>query len=315
MLELTAAIIDQFDPRNAGSVAAGGARGQTSLAELLASFREVDRRETDAVLHVVAAFVSSPELRSELQPTSSARSRGLPAWLDRLGEVTVDGARTMGHVLDDGEDLLLGVHIPPHHELTVVVYVDHNVGTLVKDAFVVAEPLDVVADRMHQLTIDDADTTFGTIDPADARAHRRGDRRGRADQAPLRERRVAELPTDRGVGDQEAARGRRGLRPPRSERRRDGRDRRRVPLVGRGPFRSRDEWTLRLLDAIVGFGAGHGTGDPLLWSPVVVEIFLADFAPSTVRGPRAVLEALPATLRAFVRFAMRVARHQHRVDR
>ena len=50
----------------------------------------------------------------------------------------------MSHVLGDGDNIMLGARLPGGHELTCVIYIDHNLGTLVKDAFVVLR-----VDREH----------------------------------------------------------------------------------------------------------------------------------------------------------------------
>jgi hypothetical protein len=47
----------------------------------------------------------------------------------------------MGHVLGDGENIMIGSRLAGSYELTFIVYIDHNFGRLVKDAFVVAEPI------------------------------------------------------------------------------------------------------------------------------------------------------------------------------
>ena len=39
-------------------------------------------------------------------------------------------------MLGDGDSLLLGARLPGY-ELTAVIYIDHNLGTIVKDAFTV----------------------------------------------------------------------------------------------------------------------------------------------------------------------------------
>ena len=48
----------------------------------------------------------------------------------------------MVHVLGDGDDLLLGVRLGDGREFSAVVYVDHNVGTIVKDAFFADRSID-----------------------------------------------------------------------------------------------------------------------------------------------------------------------------
>ena len=49
--------------------------------------------------------------------------------------------REMVHVLGDGDNINIAVRFAGGAELTAVVYIDHNMGTLVKDAFVVPESM------------------------------------------------------------------------------------------------------------------------------------------------------------------------------
>ena len=64
------------------------------------------------------------------------------------------------HVLGDGDNVLLGVRLAGH-ELTAVVYIDHNVGTVVKDAFPVPGSVTDVVARMREAA-DDPDISFAT---------------------------------------------------------------------------------------------------------------------------------------------------------
>ena len=75
----------------------------------------------------------------------------------------------MVHVLGDGDDVIVGVRVPPDHELTAVVFTDHNLGSVAKDAFMVPEGLDGLVDQMRKVN-DDPDTEWRALDPADARA-------------------------------------------------------------------------------------------------------------------------------------------------
>jgi hypothetical protein len=59
-----------------------------------------------------------------------------------------------------------------------------------------------------------------------------------------------------------------------------------------------------LADPLVWFGCDFGPGDPLRWSPVSVEIMLADWYPRKVFGvPAGQLRRLPDVLKGFVRFS------------
>ncbi len=48
----------------------------------------------------------------------------------------------------------------------------------------------------------------------------------------------------------------------------------------------------------------HGDGDPLRWSPIVVELFMLDFLPRKATLDAAEIRALPEVLAAWVRFAL-----------
>jgi hypothetical protein len=57
-----------------------------------------------------------------------------------------------------------------------------------------------------------------------------------------------------------------------------------------------------LLNQFLWFGTDYGLGDPLRWSPVAVEILLADWIPRKIAASPEYLSAAPALLRAFIRF-------------
>jgi hypothetical protein len=58
-----------------------------------------------------------------------------------------------------------------------------------------------------------------------------------------------------------------------------------------------------IVDHLIEFRENHGEGDPLRWSPIVVEICLLDWMPRKALLEAGEVEALPTALRAFVRFA------------
>ena len=56
-----------------------------------------------------------------------------------------------------------------------------------------------------------------------------------------------------------------------------------------------------LLGSVLWFGTDYGPGDPLRWSPVNVEMLLADWFPRKIVAEAAYLAKLPQLLRAFIR--------------
>jgi hypothetical protein len=136
---------------------------------LVETWTEVEQRETTALLRAAAVLCESTALRAAAAEAAGDRSHPLPAWVDGLAHARVTRAVEVGHVLGDGEVLLLDVEIPGSTRVTIDVYVDHNVGTFVKDAFVVSESVDAVLNRMGPL-LREPGTTVTDLSLADARA-------------------------------------------------------------------------------------------------------------------------------------------------
>ena len=71
-------------------------------------------------------------------------------------------------VLRDGDNILVMVRTPSGTTMTATVYIDHNMGTVVKDGFVA--PADI--EKLGELLDESGETgiRFDFLDPADARA-------------------------------------------------------------------------------------------------------------------------------------------------
>lgn len=273
-----------------------------SVVDLVDSFVAVDRIETAALLAVIAEMHPDELVRARAQRGVGGRAQQLPPWLRDLPSVAPYRTVEMTHVLGDGDDIIIGVRLHGRSESTVVVYVDHNVGTIVKDAFVVPDPIADVIALMREKIVDDPDTYWTEIDPADARA-RVTDSIERAAQLhrqfesdtwpacrPLVEWILRKLPeggTPYTFGqwadeDLDALAARFFASP-----------------FGESFGEPRDR---ELVACLLSFATEHGLHDPLRWSPVSVEVALVDWFPREVAGPVDVLDALPRLLRAFVRF-------------
>lgn len=300
LLALVSAMLAALEPRRATPFAQPST-AHVSRADLFASFLDVRLSETSAILSVVAAMVEDELLRARIDRELAARRSHLPLWLSDLRGLDIYRTLEMGHVLGDGDNIMLGVRLPTGEEMTAVVYIDHNVGTLVKDAFIVAEPIeDVIALTRREA---DVDTTYDDIDPASARA--------RIEDAiktasitfppfetdtwpacqPMIEWFIRQLPTG-GTGYEF----------------REWDDRELQDIAKRflaSPYGAAfgDAAHRDMLDVILGFGAGHGLGDPLRWSAVTVEILLTDWLPRKVVADVDDLEKVPDLLRAFISFS------------
>ncbi len=203
-------------------------------------------------------------------------------------------------MLGDGDSVLLGTRVGGH-ELTAVIYIDHNLGTVVKDAFPVPSPVGEVAEFMRQ-SADDPDMRFRAISLADARA--------RVTAAiELGAMMFPPLETDTWPASRPLAEWLLRLLPEGGT----GYTRPTWTKAAKSKLANRffaSEFGLPLddadhrdlLDQFLWFGTDYGPGDPLRWSPVAVEILLADWIPRKIVASPGHLSKAPALLRAFIRF-------------
>ncbi|GAB3358735.1 DUF6398 domain-containing protein [Modestobacter lapidis] len=271
--------------------------------EVVQTFFDVPLVETSALLAAIAGLAGDDMLRHRVRREIGSRGHALPRWLLALDEAEpADGVFEMRHVLGDGDTIAIGVRLPGGREFCAAVYIDHNLGTLVKDAYVVPGGLPELLDLMRT-TADDPDTTLTDLDPADARA--------RITEAleltaitfppietdtwpacrPLVEWAVGLLPAG-GTGY---------VRP-------EWTDDDKQALTERffaSPFGAGlDDADRRgLLESLLWFGTDYGPGDPLRWSPVAVEILLADWIPRKIVADVPYLAQAPDLLRAFIGFS------------
>ncbi len=287
-----------------------GAAAAPSLTEVVDSFLEIDIAETTAALHAIAAMTSDELLAARIRRVLPSRRQPIPAMIAQLGEARVTDAMLMTAELNDGENLVLAVRWPDGFEVTPVVYVDHNLGTIVKDAFVVEHPFtDIVADY-HALMSEPGQppSSLAAIGLADARA--------KADDAiatgwdyepedeesqwpacrPFVQMLLRSMPAG---GD--AAVGRAAypdLTPD---------DAVAEFMASAEASRIADLPPAVVADAarvLVAHAAEHA-GHPLRWSGVSIEIALCQFLPWDTDTSDQVLDAVPAVLSALVRFSHR----------
>jgi Domain of unknown function (DUF6398) len=272
----------------------------TTLPTLIESFAEAVLPETTALLAALAELGPDELSRARAVRALASRPHPLPDWLARLGEASVYRAVESTHVLGDGDNVLLGTRLPGH-ELTAAIYIDHNLGTVVKDAFPVPGPISEVAARLRE-AVDDPDVTVRDIGLDDARA-----RVAEAIEVgaitfppfetetwpasrPLTEWLLRLLP-EGGTGY---------VRPAWSEAAKDRLANRFFGSQFGKPLDDADHRSL--LDQFLWFGTDYGPGDPLRWSPVAVEILLADWIPRKIVAGPGHLSRAPELLRAFIRF-------------
>ncbi len=245
----------------------------------MGSFIETSHAETTAALTAIRTLTGDELLAARIGRELANRRQPVAGWLTGLDRARIGvDAWFMTRDLGDGDNYLFGVTLPSGHSLSALVYVDHNMGTVVQDAFVDSQPLSELSDVMVQ-AVSDIDQTMTLVDAAGARAV--------MDEAiehgamlfpplesdtwpvcrPIVEWMLRMLPAG-------------GVVPDRREW--TDSDRR---VLGDAFFASSfahgldDRDDRDLLDSVLWFGTVHGPGDPSRWSPVNVEMRLSDWFP------------------------------------
>ena len=305
LLAEVSSLVSALDPRSRAPFdrVAAGSDGPLSLDELVQTFAEVDRLETSALLAAIAQLAPDELLRARTRRNLADRRHALPEWLSRLAEAEAYRCVEMVHVLGDGDNLIVGVRLEDGQELAVVVYVDHNLGTVAKDAFVVPESIEEMLAIMREHAEAPRDTEWRALDPADAReriteAVEHGSMMFPPLESeswpacrPLVEWAARLLPVG-GVG---------------YERPEWGEDDK--AALTESFFASEfgaafdDRGHRDLFESILWFATDYGPGDPLRWSPTAVEILLSDWIPRKIVAPAEFLSAAPELLRAFIAYA------------
>jgi len=302
LLTAVSMMLTAVDPRRRDPF--GPDESKAGLDDLIDSFVGSDFAETTAVLTVMRAMLPDELLAARLGKVLTERRQPLPAWLADL-DVRVHTVLELTEELGDGDDYIVGARLGSGQELTALVYVDHNLGTVVKDAFVVDDHVDTVTARMRELAV--GTQGLHDFDPATARAivteaiehgamiYPPIENDTWPGCRPLVEWLVRHLPSGGSVPerrewtDNELAGLAAEFFASPQGRRVDGPDER------------------SLLEDLLWFGSGWGPGDPLRWSPVNVEIVLSDWFPRKIAGEPPYLTKLPGVLRAYVEYC-----HQQR---
>lgn len=149
--------------------APGRADEVPSLAELVSLWAEAHDRSTTALLALIGQMAADAEVRDRTARILAARAAPSPEWIARLGDVRVTQVVVVSHALGDGDLYLIELDVPGAGPVTLDVYVDHNLGTVVKSAFAIPDSIEAVKVTMASL-LADPDTTVTDLPPADARA-------------------------------------------------------------------------------------------------------------------------------------------------
>ncbi len=299
LLELASTLLDVVDRRSDHPFRPDPDR--PTREQLLESLFAAPLSETSALLTAVAALSGDDVLRRRVSREIADRAHALPEWLAEVSKAVAEPeAVEVTHALGDGDDVLVSVVLPGGHPLTAVVFIEHNSGSIVKDAFVVPGPLDEIVATVRAARGSDSDLADRPLSPADAKvriteAVKRGARTFPPAETetwpacrPLVEWMTSLLP-DGGTGYE---------RPEWPDDAVDDLARR----FRASPFAEGVDDPDDLLSSLLWFGTDYGPGDPMRWSPTAVEILLVDWIPRKIVADVEHLTRAPDLLRAFIRF-------------
>lgn len=125
---------------------------------------------TLVLLAGLAAVAGEPAAERARQATGQLAGAG-SIFADRLAEVgsaRVVECWRMRHVLGDGDGYLFGCRYPGGAEHVLMVYVDHNLGTLVKDAFALDTSIAEMLADLRDFAGDDPDAVIEPVEGAEA---------------------------------------------------------------------------------------------------------------------------------------------------
>lgn len=273
-----------------------------SLGDLVTSFLEIRRHETTALLTVLGHLVGDDLLARRIRRELATRRDPMPDWLTHLEPLTVGRAVLMSDVLGDGDNVTLGARTGAGDDLTVVVYIDHNLGTVVKDAFVVPAPVETILDMAEEAAAGEPAVLLSELATADARARiTEAVEQGARTVPPLE---TDTWPMVRPLVEwvvRHLPEGGEGHTHPEWDW--DARHRLEDEFARSEHAAHLTEEDRQLVGALVWFACEQGPGDPLRWSPVSVEILLVDWLPAHVVADADHLARVPEVLRHFIRFS------------
>jgi len=238
----------------------------------------------------------------------AARGLGEPPWSDQLGRFKpIAAALVCDEAFDDGVSLFVEFGADAGVRHTLGIYVDHNLGGLVKDVLV-AGALSEVRSTLGARAHDGASLGVRELDLSEARA--------RIEAALYMLDHTYDPPVDEDVGSLRALLDARTrtlpegfeLPDPYEELSSEQREQLLADFLAspEGERWRRDEDAEDVVSAAIYFGADYNHGGPLRWSPVVVEIFMTSWLARKVARGLSFFTRVPEVLPDWVRYAGRV---------
>lgn len=280
---------------------------------LPAFVRALERRGTEKALSLLRALTAVggeaiTKRSSAAADRLSARQVREPRWLEQLGRAQPRRALLIAEeTFDDGLSVLIEFVHPAEEAVTCGIYVDHNLGGLVKDLFLVGVPLDEVQAMLRERAPAGVGLVVRELDLAEARArvHRALEILERTLDPPVDD----EVWSLRALLDTWITRLPHGFELPAKFE--DFSSEERDQLLGEfldsrfGKRWRADEVAADAAETIIDFGADYNYGGPLRWSPVVVEIFMVSWLPRKITGDDQFFSRIADVLPDWVSFAAR----------
>ena len=275
---------------------------------IVSALEDLDCAEALATLRAMSAVGASAHGRRARSAADRLAERGLPepSWAADLGDVEPVAAQLMyEEVFDDGSSVMIEFAAAGGERHTLGIYIDNNMGGLVKNVFVVSGSLDDVRAQLSRRSLNKVGPALRELDLAEARA--------RVEAALDMLDHTYDPPVDPDVRYLRALIDARvnllpegaSLHEEFEEMSFEDRQQLLADFLdspdGRG-WRG-DHDAEDVLHAAIDFGADYNRGGVLRWSPVVVEIFMTDWLARKVAREPEFFTRVPDVLRDWVIYA------------
>jgi hypothetical protein len=141
----------------------------SGLAELVDSLIGLDLAETTAALAALEVLVRDEDAVRVIRAELTRRSQPLPLWLRHLHDTAVTEAAITGDLTGASDSIIFGFAWGDGAESSFVVHVDHDAGTIVRDAFV-ANAFAEVMGRFDELPDSKSSALTEPLELGEARA-------------------------------------------------------------------------------------------------------------------------------------------------
>ena len=273
------------------------------------ALEDLGTRKALATLRALAAVSAPDHAVAARAAADRLAATGLrePTWAAGLGGAQPTAAALMHEeAFDDGLSVMVEFTHPNIETHTIGIYIDHNMGGLVKDVFL-AGPLSEVRSQMGRTAPNQVGLAIRDLDLAEARARAEAalymldhtlDPPVNEDVRPMRaliEARLRLLPDGFDLPDEYVE-----VTPDEREALLED-----FLLSAEGQRWRDDEDAEDVAQLAIDFGAGYNHGGPLRWSPVVVEIFMTSWLARKVTRDPGFFERVPDVLVDWVKYAGR----------